>query len=91
VARGQQVDAVNQGGYVVAVVTIEMLEGRSPQQKQQLVAAITKAMVEIAHAKPATLHVVIRDVPPTNWGLAGTLISEQGTDSEDDPVGSTRG
>ena len=72
----------------MAVVTIEMLEGRSLQQKQQLVAAITKAMVEIAHARPATLHVVIRDVPPTDWGLAGALISEQGTGSEDDPVGS---
>ena len=72
----------------MAVVTIEMLEGRSLQQKQQLVAAITKAMVEIAHARPATLHVVIRDVPPTNWGLAGTLISEQGAGGEDDSVGS---
>ena len=51
-----------------------------------VVAAITKAMVEIAHAKPATLHVVIRDVPHTNWGLAGTLISEQGAGGEDDPV-----
>ena len=54
-----------------------------------VVAAITKAMVEIAHARPATLHVVIRDVPPTNWGLAGTLISEQGTGSEDDPAESS--
>jgi phenylpyruvate tautomerase PptA (4-oxalocrotonate tautomerase family) len=53
-----------------------------------VVAAITKAMVEVAHARPATLHVVIRDVLHTNWGLAGTLISEQGTDSEDDPMGS---
>ena len=72
----------------MAVVTIEMLEGRSLQQKQQLVAAITKAMVEIAHARPATLHVVIRDVPPTNWGLAGTLISEQDTGGEEYPTGS---
>ena len=72
----------------MAVVTIEMLEGRSLQQKQQLVAAITRAMVEIAHTSPATLHVVIRDVPQTNWGLAGTLISEQGAGREDDPAGS---
>jgi 4-oxalocrotonate tautomerase len=68
-----------------------MLDGRSLLQKQQLVAAITKAMVEIAHARPATLHVVIRDVPPTNWGLAGTLISEQGPGSEDDPLGGPGG
>ena len=68
-----------------------MLEGRSLQQRQQLVAAITKAMVEIAHAGPARLHVVIRDVPPTNWGLAGTLISEQGPGSEDDPLGGPGG
>jgi phenylpyruvate tautomerase PptA (4-oxalocrotonate tautomerase family) len=52
------------------------------------VVAITKAMVEVAHARLAMLHVVIRDVPHTNWGLAGTHISEQGTGSEDDPVGS---
>jgi phenylpyruvate tautomerase PptA (4-oxalocrotonate tautomerase family) len=53
-----------------------------------VVAAITKAMAEIAYAGPATLHVVIRDVPPTNRGLAGTLISEHGTCSEDYPAGS---
>jgi 4-oxalocrotonate tautomerase len=87
-ACGQHVNAVNQGGTAVAVVTIETLEGRSLQQKQQLVAAITKAMVEIAHARPATVHIVIRDVPPTNWGLAGTLTSEQATGSDDNPVGS---
>ena len=75
----------------MAVVTVEMLEGRSLQQKQQLVAAITEAMVEIAHARPATLHVVIRDVPQANWGLAGILISEQGTGTEDDPAGSPGG
>ncbi len=60
----------------MAVVTIDMWEGRSREQKRRLVAAITQAMVEIADAKPATLHIVIRDVPKDNWGLNGTLASD---------------
>ena len=55
------------------VVTVEMWPGRSVDQKRKLVKAITDAMVEHADAKPANLHVIIRDVPLENWGLAGVL------------------
>ncbi|MGH7708257.1 MAG: tautomerase family protein, partial [Vulcanimicrobiaceae bacterium] len=66
----------------MAIVTIEMLEGRSIEQKRRLVEAITKAMVEIANARASTLHIVIRDVPKTNWGIDGVLASQ----SADRPV-----
>lgn len=54
-------------------VTVEMYEGRTVEQKQELVAAITDAMVEHADASPECLHVVIHDVPKENWGRNGTL------------------
>jgi 4-oxalocrotonate tautomerase len=61
------------------VVTIQMWSGRTLEQKRKLVKAITDAMVEHAGARPTNLHVIIQDVPPENWGLAGVL----GVDRED--------
>ncbi len=55
------------------VVTIQLWEGRSLEQKRALVAAVTEAMVEHAGAKPDHLHVVLQEVPKENWGLGGVL------------------
>ncbi len=58
------------------VVTIDMWEGRSLAQKRELVKAMTKAMVDIAGVNPETLHIIIHDVPKTNWGRNGILSSD---------------
>jgi 4-oxalocrotonate tautomerase len=50
-----------------------MWQGRSVEQKRNLVKAITKAMVEEAACKPDHLHVVIHETPKDSWGRAGTL------------------
>ena len=55
------------------VVTIELWEGRTVDQKRKLVRAVTDAMVEHAGARPDALHVIIHEVPKENWGLAGVL------------------
>lgn len=55
------------------VVTIQMWEGRSVEQKRALVRAITEAMVRHAGARPDALHVVLQEIPKENWGRAGVL------------------
>jgi 4-oxalocrotonate tautomerase len=55
------------------VVTVDMYEGRTTEQKQALVESITDAMVEHADASPDHLHVIINDVPKENWGRDGKL------------------
>ena len=55
------------------VVTVQLWEGRTLEQKRALVKAITEAMVEHAGAKPDNLHVVLQEVPKENWGLGGVL------------------
>jgi len=55
------------------VVTVEIWEGRTVDQKRKLVGAITDAMVEHAEANPDALHVIIHEIPRENWGLAGVL------------------
>lgn len=55
------------------VVTVQLWEGRSLEQKRRLVEAITQALVEHAGARPDALHVIIDEIPKENWGLAGVL------------------
>jgi len=55
-------------------VRIEMLSGRSTEQKARLADAITKAMVDIAKAKAEDTNIVFVDVARDDWAVAGKLI-----------------
>jgi 4-oxalocrotonate tautomerase len=55
------------------VVTVELWEGRTLEQKRKLVRAITDAMVEHAGAKPDSLHVILHEIPRENWAKSGVL------------------
>jgi len=58
------------------VVKIEMLEGRSKEQKAKLVQAVTQALVTIANAKPESVTVVFSEYSRENWAQGGKLLSE---------------
>ena len=55
------------------VVTVQLWEGRTLEQKRALVRAITDAMVEHADARPDGLHVILQEVPRENWARSGVL------------------
>ena len=57
------------------VVTVEMWEGRTVEQKRQLVEGITESFVQIGVPREA-LHIIIKDVPKHNWAIGGRLASE---------------
>ena len=57
-------------------VNIRMLEGRTHEQKKELVKAITDAMVNICDAKADSTMIVIQDIPRDHWAKGGTLLSE---------------
>ena len=57
------------------VVIVEMWEGRTNEQKEKLIKGITKAFEEIG-TKPESLHIVLHDVPKTNWGNKGEQASK---------------
>jgi 4-oxalocrotonate tautomerase len=55
------------------VVTVQLWEGRTLDEKRALVKAITNAMIEHAGARPDALHVILQEIPRENWGRAGVL------------------
>lgn len=50
-------------------------DGATDEQKAQLIAAITDALVRILDKKPEHTHIVIDEVDPANWGFAGKQTS----------------
>jgi len=57
------------------VVIVEMWEGRTDEQKEELIRGITEAFERIGVPAEA-LNIIIHDVPKTNWGLRGKQASK---------------
>ncbi len=57
------------------VVIVEMWEGRTLEQKKQLVEGITSSFEKIGTPKEV-VQVIIKDVPKHNWAIGGKLSSE---------------
>jgi 4-oxalocrotonate tautomerase len=57
------------------VVIVEMWEGRTLEQKEKLIKGITKAFEEIG-TKADSLHIVLHNVPKTDWGFKGQQASK---------------
>lgn len=55
---------------------VEMLEGRSAEQKQKLVAAITRVSIEILGGMPDSVNVILTEVKREHWATGGKLWSE---------------
>jgi len=53
------------------VVQIDMLGGRTKEQKKRLIDAITKVVCETLDCKPEVVHIILRDMPNENWGTGG--------------------
>ena len=58
------------------LVTVEMWEGRSVEQKRILVEGITEVMTDKLGIPAQAVSIIIRDVPKHNWGSAGKLASD---------------
>ena len=58
------------------LITVELFEGRSVEQKRQIVAGLTKTMCDITGGNPSAVQVMIRDVQKSDWGFGGELCSD---------------
>lgn len=55
---------------------IEMLEGRTLEQKKKLVQEITRVTVEVLGGTAEMVDILITDVRRENWATGGVLWSE---------------
>ena len=59
------------------LVQIDMLEGRTLEQKRALVTKVTEAIVETTKCSAEVVTIIIREMPPMHLGKAGKLKSDQ--------------
>ena len=55
---------------------IEMMEGRTLEQKKKLVEAITRVTVEVLGGEAGSVDILISDIKRENWATGGKLWSE---------------
>jgi len=58
------------------IVQIELLEGRTVEQKRQLAEKVTQAIVDSVGTQPENVSIIIRDMPKENYAKAGVLASD---------------
>lgn len=58
------------------IVTVKMLEGRTDDQKRDLVEQITEAVSSTTQAPKERVSVIIEEMAPTNFGVAGKRQSD---------------
>jgi 4-oxalocrotonate tautomerase len=57
-------------------IQIQMFEGRSKEQRQELARAITETTCRVLDLQPGSVDIVITEVKRENWITAGKAWSE---------------
>lgn len=57
------------------IVRIELLEGRAPERKAELMRRVTAAVVESLEVRPEQVRVLLYELPPEHWAVGGRPMS----------------
>jgi len=53
------------------IIEVHMLEGRTPEKKAELIAALTDTVCTTLGSKPEAVRVILDEMKPENFGKAG--------------------
>jgi 4-oxalocrotonate tautomerase len=60
------------------IVQIQLVAGRSPQQKRALLEQVTDAVVSAIDSPRESVRVIITEVAPSDWAVGGVPKDEAG-------------
>ena len=58
------------------IVTVQLLEGRTDDQKRNLIEKVTDAVAETTGAAPEKISIIIEEMKPSHYAVAGKRISD---------------
>lgn len=56
----------------MVMVRVHMMEGRTTQQKAELISRLTSVVTETLAVVPDDVRVLLLEIPTDSWGIAGT-------------------
>jgi 4-oxalocrotonate tautomerase len=59
------------------LITVQLFEGRSVEQKRAYAKALTDASVQVLGIDPGAVDVIFSDVKKSDWATAGVLWSDK--------------
>ncbi len=59
------------------IIQVNMLEGRSAEQKRGMVAAVTEAIVNSLGVAPESVRIMIHELHPEHFAVAGKSVAQQ--------------
>jgi 4-oxalocrotonate tautomerase len=59
------------------IVRIDLVEGRTPERKVDLIRRVTDAVVAALDVRPEQVRVLLREVPPEHWAVGGRTMAER--------------
>lgn len=62
----------------MSIIQAFLIEGRTDQQKTTLISALTDAAVDVLGIDKDTVRVIIKDIPNTDFGIAGKTAKSLG-------------
>ncbi|MDM5230317.1 MULTISPECIES: 2-hydroxymuconate tautomerase family protein [Lysinibacillus] len=58
-------------------IQITFIDGRTPEQKERLIAEVSKTVSSVLEAPLETVRVCLNEIPSTHWGIAGKSIQRR--------------
>lgn len=58
-------------------IQLTIVEGRTPEKKEELIAELTETLHRVIDAPYETIRVSINEIPDTHWGIAGQSIAKR--------------
>ena len=58
------------------IASIKILKGRSSEDRKLLISRVTDAIVATLEVQPVQVRVILSEVEPENWGVAGVTKAE---------------
>ncbi len=53
------------------IIEVTLVDGRSPEKKEALIAALTDAVEQSIGAPRESVRVILREIPPAHFAVAG--------------------
>ena len=59
------------------IIRIELIEGRTPEVKEDLIRRVTDAVTTALALQPAQVRVLLYELPPEHWAVGGQTKAAQ--------------
>ena len=58
------------------IVQISMIQGRTPEKKEQLIKKVTETIIEVLKVPADRVRIILNEVPKENIGVGGVPLSK---------------